>query len=348
MGNTYKALLRPALFGMSAERAHGLGKLGLCQEWYWSRTPVRGAVVDERLATTVAGIELKNVIGVSAGIDKNVEMLAAFERLGFGYCVPGTIRKGVEPDNPAPRLVRYPEIESLINCVGLPSKGSRYAEERLRRFRERPRSMAVIPSIQGFTVQEYVDILQLVQDRADAVELLLLCPNERYDEWNFLEPDVFDELMIAVNEIKRKPLFVKVRNFTDEDERKARQRLIELSVEHRVDGLLVPGSRTRDEPRLALGRGNLSGRAVYGETLANVEWVRGIVGDDVAIKALGGVFTGRDAYELLLAGASMVELLTALVYEGPSIANRINRGLLKLMDLDGVQHVRDLVGARST
>jgi dihydroorotate dehydrogenase len=111
---------------------------------------------------------------------------------------------------------------------------------------------------------------------------------------------------------------------------------------------MLPGSHIVPEPRLSLGRGNLGGRAVFERTLRNIRDIRSITGPSVPIKALGGIFTADDAFQALAAGATSVELLTGLVYEGVKVARRINAGLLRLLDERGIASVEALIGSGTT
>jgi len=344
--DAYKSAIRPLLFRLNAERAHELGKTALRRGRAWSILARNLPVRDPRLETDLAGVRLANPVGLAAGLDKNCEMLDALAAMGFGYTIPGSIRGGPAGDNPSPKILRYVDRESLINCTGFPSRGAAYSARRLEAFRRNPAGSAitVIPNITGFTVDEYVTVLRAVQPLAEAIEISLSCPNERYDEDDFLYPDTFKRLMDALNRYKERPFFLKIRNYNNEVEKDNRLRLVVLALEYGIDAVMLPGSHIVAEPRLSLGRGNLGGRAVFGKTIQNIHDVREVTGGRVPIKALGGIFSAEDAYEAIAAGASSVELLTGLIYEGWTVARRINQGLLRLMDQRGVENVRALVG----
>lgn len=343
--DAYRSMLRPLLFKTDPERAHNLAKAMLRNSIPWAIIGPGDAMSDERLTTDLAGIALSNPVGLAAGFDKDCEMLRAFSSLGFGYAIPGSVRPEPAGDNRSPKIVRYPDRESMINCQGMPSKGAAYVAHRLAAFRSLQRSTKVITNITGWTIEEYVRALELVQPQSDGIELSLSCPNEQYDdEVDFLDPDRFSHLIERLNERRRVPIFVKIRNYNTDVERENRFRLVDLCLQLGVDGVTLPGSHIVAEPRLSQGRGNLSGKAVYDRTLQNVRDVYDITGGRIAIKALGGVFTAQDAFDAIAAGASSVELLTGLVYEGWAVAQRINSGLLKLIDSNGVENVRTLRG----
>lgn len=345
MINVYKQAVRPMLFRLDAERAHELGKKALRRRLPWAVIGRGDAVADPRLRTTIAGIDLSNPVGLAAGLDKNSEMLDAFSLLGFGYAIPGSIRGRPAGDNPSPKILRYVEQESLINCTGFPSEGAAASAPRLAAFRGRGAAMRVVPNITGFTIDEYITALETVQPHADAVEISLSCPNERYDEDDFLFPATFERLMTALNARKRVPFMVKIRNFNSPAERENRLALVEQCVAAGVEVISLPGSHIAIEPRLSLGRGNLGGRLVFSRTLDNIRAVQEVTRGRAAIKALGGIARPEDAFRALAAGASSVELLTGLIYEGWHVARQINEGLLVLMKQQGLASVTDLIGS---
>ena len=344
----YRSIIRPALFRLDAERAHGLGKAMLRLDAPWNLLGPGKAVADPRLSVELAGVRLSNPVGLAAGFDKDGEMLHAFQSLGFGYAIAGSIRGWPAGDNPSPKIIRYPERESLINCQGVPSKGAADVARRLAAFRSHQTTLTVIANIIGFSVEEYIEALERVQPVADAIEISLSCPNERYDSLDFLDPEIFRPLLEELNRRKTRPFFVKIRNYNSPAERENRFRLIDLCLELGVDGITLPGSRIEVEPRLSNGRGNLSGRAVLAGTIQNVRDVYAATGGRVPIKALGGIFTGQDAFDAVAAGASCVELLTGLVYEGWSVAQRINAELLELLTKASIPDIRALRGRAPT
>jgi dihydroorotate dehydrogenase (fumarate)/dihydroorotate dehydrogenase len=344
--NVFTSIFRPALFRLESERAHELAKTALRRRWLWTPLASRFQVRDDRLKVDFGGVELANPVGLSAGFDKNSEMLDAFQAFGFGYAVVGSIRGVPAEDNPAPRLLRYPEREALINCTGFPSKGAAYSARHLKAFRRRQRSLTVVGNVTGFSIDEAVTALEAVQPHVDVIEISLSCPNEAEDhlEQNFLHPPTFTRLIETFNARKRKPFFVKIRSPHNERELENRLELVELCVKLGLDGVQLPGSQVRPEPKLSLGRGAMGGRPVRPYTMEYLHDVYAITGNRLAVKALGGIFTAEDAWEAIAAGASSVELLTAFVYRGPAVAREINTGLLRLLDERGVTSIRALRG----
>ena len=342
----YTSFLRPLLFRLESERAHELAKAALRRRWLWPPLASRYRVDDPRLRVDFGGVELANPVGLAAGFDKNSEMLDAWQAFGFGYAVVGSIRGVPAPDNPAPRLLRYPDQEALINCTGFPSRGAAYSARCLADFRRRQRTLTVVGNVTGFSIEEAVTALETVQPYVDVIEISLSCPNEAEDhlEQNFLHPPTFSRLIEALGARKQKPFFVKIRSPHNERELQNRLELVARCVELGLDGVQLPGSQVRPEPRLSLGRGAMGGRPVRPYTMEYLRDVYAITGDRLAVKALGGIFTAQDAWAAIAAGASSVELVTALVYRGPAVAKEINEGLIRLLDERGLPNLRALRG----
>jgi dihydroorotate dehydrogenase len=165
----------------------------------------------------------------------------------------------------------------------------------------------------------------------NAVELALRCPN-RADHLSVYPPD---ELAQLLGEIRRRwpgmPSFVKLPPYFDDAERDNRMELVELSIRLGLTGIVIPGNWSIPEPRLSRGQASLSGRATFARNLKIVREVASVARGRIAIKASGGVSTGAEAFELLAAGASLIDVLTAFVYRGWTAAADINRELLGLM-----------------
>jgi len=343
----YKGLVRPLLFGfLSADMANELGQFALRHPIFWKGIRTIPETQDERLNITIGGIALKNPVGAAPGFDKHCQMIESMARMGFGYTIPGSITLNVNhKNNPKPRILRYSEHESLVNCVQIPSKGASYTAERLRHSQSF--NMRIIPCIEDFTLEESVKSFEMLQPLSDGLEISLRCPNEPKDgyKFNFMDPHNYEKLLDAVNKHKTNPIFVKMRNYISEKERENRLELVNISMKNGVDAITIPGSLVVEEPRLSAKIGNLSGRAIYQKTLANIRDIYQETKGKIVIKARGGIHNSMDAFEAFRAGASTVELHTGLIYEGPSVARNICRGLLKLMDLWGFKSISEVIGS---
>ena len=333
--NAFRALARGLFFRVDAETAHGVSAAALRQHWLWQRLAPLLSVRDPALRTELAGLPLRNPVGVAAGYDKNCEMLPSLAALGFGYVTGGTVTLQPRPGNPSPRVLRYEEDESLINALGFPNWGADYAVSRLRRDRGRTEDTPVVVSVSGVTPEEVVACHRAVEPHCDAVEVNISSPNTQGVRV-FQQPNALADLLDRINERRSKPLFVKLPPYPPgrpEDDG-ARQRVLALAVvsEHLgVDALTVANTWSARDSRLAVGSGGVSGRVVFGDTLRMVADVRAEVGPRLAINACGGISSAEAACAALLAGATTVQLYTGMVYRGPGIAREINSGLLELL-----------------
>jgi dihydroorotate dehydrogenase (fumarate)/dihydroorotate dehydrogenase len=315
----YRAVVRPLLFGLSPDRSHALAHAALRWGAPWRLLPFES---NAPLETRFAGVKLPNPIGLAAGFDKDGELVEALSCFGFGFVTVGSIMPGPRTGNPFPRLVRYPETRSLADSMGLPSKGRDYAVARLKQVSHRP--VPVFANVGGFTAAEIAESFLAVEPCVDGVEMNLLCPNlppgETFDEVKLLR-----EVLARLQE-RKKPAIVRVPNPTAQSEERLAA-LIEACVEGGVAGIKVGGGRPVKEPGLGTGQGTLHGRAIFEAALENVARAARLARGRLDIKGNGGVFSGDDVQAMRRAGACCVDLYSAFIYEGWSVAARINRAL---------------------
>jgi dihydroorotate dehydrogenase len=299
------------------------------------------AIADVRLRTRFAGVELPNPVGLAAGFDKNCELIASLSCLGFGFITVGSIMPQPRPGNPYPRLVRYPQTESLADSMGVPSRGRDYCVEHLSRFHPHP--VPLFANVGGFSADEIATSFAAVEPHVDGVEISLMCPN--------LKPgEAFDEIallrdVLARIEGRRKPAIVRVPNDTVCSSDRLAE-LVERCIEAGVEGLKVAGGRAVAEPGLGTGQGTLHGRATFETALSNMENTARIARGRIAIKGNGGVSSGADAVALLRAGATCVDLYSAFIYQGWDIARRINRELLESLERAAMTSVSGLASTK--
>lgn len=322
----YRSVLRPALFGLSPDRSHALAQfaLGWAPPWR-ALSALQGLEIrDPRLRTRFAGLDLAGPVGLAAGFDKNCGLLEALSRLGFGFVTVGSIMPEARFGNPFPRLVRYPDTATLADSMGVPSRGRAYALARLRNF---PRHrVPLVANVGGFGAEALARGFFEVEPFVDAVELSLMCPN-------VLTPgEQFDELALLAQVLERiearsKPAIVRIPNDTTESPDRMAE-LIERCIAAGVAGLKVGGGRRVAEPRLGTKQGTLHGGAIREAALANVERAARIARGRIDIKGNGGISTPEDVRAMLRAGACCVDLYSAFIYEGWTIARDLHRGLL--------------------
>ncbi len=344
----YRAL-RPLLFGVPAESAHRLGKLGLRAV---QRSPAQGVVADryrvddDRLRVDTLGTTFENPVGVAAGFDKNAEVPAALGAFGFGFVEVGTVTPRPQDGNPRPRMFRLPEDRALVNRLGFNGDGVEAVRRRLDGHDPGVPVGVNVGKMNDAGPADAVRDVRRVASRlhahADYVVVNVSCPNTP-DEFDEAAPEHLHALLGAVTDVTDAPVLVKV---GPDQDRTALAALVDVLDDHAVDGVVATNTTT-SRPDLdshnAAETGGLSGVPLADRatetlrTLADLDEALTLVG-------VGGVDSAESAYRRVRAGASLVQLYTAFVYGGPATARRINRGLLDLLERDGFDSVRDAVG----
>jgi dihydroorotate dehydrogenase len=343
--DVYKKIFRPLLFKLDAETAHNLARKVL-------RRPAVSRlftgpdlfVKDERLKVDLAGVEASNPVGLSAGFDKDADMANSLMQFGFGYIVSGSIMYHFRPGNPRPRMVRDPQREALFSCMGLPSLGLDYAAGHLRARRHS--AVPLIVNINAEDFDEYLKTFEAVQPFGDAVEINLFCPNRPGQASDFLDPDGAGPLLAEIARRKKKPVFIKLPGYITETKRQKRLDLVRTIQKYGIEGVAFAPESLVKEKRLSIGQGTLTGRPFLPQIMGIIKDVYSLVGNDMVIKASGGIVTGDEAFQAIAEGASSVELYTGLIYEGWNIARNINRRLIELMDRHHVKNIEALRGSK--
>jgi dihydroorotate dehydrogenase len=335
-------LLRPLIFGLDAERAHGLTIAALR-----AKPAGRPVPPHKRLAMRVAGLDFANPVGLAAGFDKDAQVFAPLLGLGFGFVEVGTLTPHPQPGNPKPRLFRLAEDRAVINRMGFNNGGQAAALERLGRGRT--------GGIVGVNIGANKDSADRIADYARGVTVMKQAAS--YLTVNISSPntpglrdlqgrEALDALLAAVMEARGAgpPLFLKVApdlEPTDIDD------IARVAMDRRIDGLIVSNttvsrpslrSRHRDES------GGLSGAPLKARALQRLKDFRAATGGAMPLIAAGGIASGADAFERILAGATLVQLYSALIYEGPGLAGRIVHELDALLAREGFATLSDAVG----
>lgn len=318
----YSAVGRPLFFALPPEAAHRIARAALSLPLSWAR--IGRATDDPALAATLAGIPLRNPIGLAAGFDKTCSHLDALGALGFGYVVGGTITREPRRGNPKPRIVRYPSRGSMANAMGLPNPGAERAAANMRR-----RTRAVAPrliSLADEAIDDAILALGLLEPHADGIELNASCPNVSWGRDRDNEAHL-RELVTAIRARTPKPVFVKLPPYSTPVERDVVLALVAVAQESGASGLTCSNTRPVQDSRLSVGGGGLSGRALFERTPAIVSEVHAVTGGVLPINACGGVSSGADVMACLEAGAATVQIYTALIYQGPTVAGSLIREL---------------------
>ena len=311
------------LFRLAPETALRAADQGLAIKPFWrAYAAFRPALPHNPVA--MAGISLRNPVGLAAGLDKQCAYLDSLGRLGFGYVTGGTVTLHPRPGNPKPRVLRIPERESIINALGFPGVGLEVAARRLEQLRDRPAKVLV--SIAALEDEDTEVCLRRLEPLVDGVELNISSPNTQGVR-RYQEPGTLRALLERLNSARRKPLFIKLPPYMDEAAKENVFSLVGVCRETGISGITAINTVPVEDSRLAAGRGGLSGRDILLDMLRIVPELRREVGPDMVINACGGIASADDAAAALRAGADTVQLYTALVYQGPGIVYEILSGL---------------------
>jgi dihydroorotate dehydrogenase len=339
-------LLRPVIFSLDAERAHLLSLKAL-----GAMPGGRGTVAaaaDPVLRSRVANLEFPNPIGLAAGYDKDALVPGELLRLGFGFVEVGTLTPLPQAGNPRPRLFRLVEDKAVINRMGFNNGGQQAAYARLAA--NKPRGVV------GVNIGANKDAEDRIADYVQGVRTM--APVADYLTVNISSPNTpglralqdkaaLDDLLARVMEARGPlgpPVFLKVApdlEPADIDD------IAAAVVAHHVDALIVSNttiSRPTLHSRHGGETGGLSGAPLKGMALQRLRDFRKATGSAMPLIGVGGIASAEDAYARIRAGASLVQLYSALVYEGPGLAKRIADGLKALLARDGFANVADAIG----
>lgn len=341
----YRKFIFPLVQNIDAETAHRATlKLLSC-------APLPPAASDDPvLATTLFGKHLDNPVGLAAGFDKNAEVPDAMLRLGFGFVEVGGITPKPQAGNPRPRVFRLPEDRAVINRMGFNNDGLEVATKRLQARQGRPGIVAAN--------------LGANKDSADrpgdyAISYERLAPLVDFAVVNVSSPNTpglrnlqgREELAALLTRLQplharlKTPLLVKIApDLADEDIRD----VAELALQFKLDGIVATNTTIARPASLRSANrgetGGLSGAPVFEASTAVLRQLYGHVGGRIPLIGVGGIASGAQAYAKIRAGASAVQLYSALVYEGPGLVSRIKRDLAALLKRDGFRSVAEAVG----
>ena len=338
----FYSLVRPLAFALDAETAHRatIAALKLMP-------PHQPPRLSEALKTSLAGLDFPSPIGLAAGFDKDGEVAEQMLTLGFGFVEVGTVTPRPQAGNPRPRLFRLAEDRAVINRLGFNNRGQPAAFDRLQQC---TRSRGII----GVNLGANKDSANRIADYVAGVRAM--APVSRYLTINISSPNTpglrglqdeaaLNELLAAVSEVRsKKPIFLKVAPDLEEEDP---QRIVRAAIDHKIEALIVSNttvSRPSLKSRFAGEAGGLSGAPLRPRALQALRKFRSAGGGEIPLIGVGGIATAEDAWERIRAGASLVQLYTGMVYQGPHIALQIARGLAQRLRREGFGNISEVVG----
>lgn len=361
----YRHIAKPILFRQSPDNVHRkmLAVGSLVQKNVLFRNLTRFALAYDNkpyLSQKLHGIKFNNPIGLSAGFDKNFELPPLIRSIGFGFMEGGSLTLEPCRGNPKPWFYRLPKTKSIVVHAGLANQGVR---ENVRRIKNYPKSI-----LSGFplnisvaktnspgacseasAIGDYIGSLRVLQRSGvgDMVTLNISCPNT-YGGEPFIKPGKLGRLLAQVDSLKlQQPVFIKMPIDLPWPEFRG---LLEIITKHNIAGVII-GNLVKDRSKVDLKdplppevQGGLSGKPTWNLSNNLIRRTYHEYGERLTIIGVGGVFSAKDAYIKIRLGASLVELITGMIYQGPQIIGQINHDLVRLLERDGLTNIAQAIG----
>ncbi len=341
----YKTLIRPFLFSKPAEEAHYftfnlVKNLFKIPGFRWISSKLYNSK-NQLLEVNLFGLNFKNPVGLAAGFDKDAKLFDELSTYGFGFIEIGTLTPVGQEGNPKPRLFRLPDDSSLINRMGFNNEGVEAAVERLKKKKSSViiggniGKNKVTPNDQA--LHDYEKCFDALFEHVDYFVVNVSSPNTP-NLRELQEKEPLKELLNAVqarnlSKEKPKPLLLKIAPDLNESQL---DDIVEIVGETGIDGVIATnttisrdGLKTKKEHIEEIGAGGLSGKAVTARSTEVIRYLSTKSEGSFPIIGVGGIYTAQDAIEKLEAGASLVQVYTGFIYEGPGMVKRINRGIIE-------------------
>ncbi|MEK6933724.1 MAG: quinone-dependent dihydroorotate dehydrogenase [Nanoarchaeota archaeon] len=351
IGSIYQTIIKPILFKFDPERAHNLFiNIGKFLGSNFLTRYLTSLILNYQnpvLEQKILGIKFNNPVGLSAGFDKNADLVNIVEDVGFGFIEAGSITANECPGNSGIRLIRFPEKKSIWVHLGLNNKGADKISKKLKNLKHNivlgisvAKTNCKENSNTNKGIKDYAYTLEKFQTNniGDFFVINISCPNS-FGGQPFHKPDLYENLLKEINKLKiKKPIFVKL---SPDITIKNLDRIISISFKYKIDGF-VCSNLTKNH---SLGKGGLSGKAVEEKANNQLRYIYKRTKRKFILIGVGGIFNAEDAYKKIKFGASLVALITGMVYEGPQLISNINLGITKMLNKDGYKNISEAIGA---
>ena len=362
----YRHCIRPVLFTRDSERAHDFTLKILSRA---SKNPTAcgiagGLFSAPELPVEVFGLKFPNPVGLAAGMDKFAAAVPIWEKLGFGFCELGGVTRHAQPGNPAPRMFRAPASGAIINRMGFNNPGAEEFAQTLADWKKRGRwpkhpvginlgKSKVTPLEKA--AEDYAGSFRILREYADIFVINVSSPNTPGLR-QLQDKAALDEILAAIQEARtaggRQPaVLVKVApdlSFEALDE------ILELATARNISGIVAtnttitrPETGVPDLQKIYSETGGLSGRPLRERSTDVIRHIARQTGGRLPVIGVGGIFSADDAWEKIAAGASLVQVYTGMIYEGPGLPKKIVSGLMERMNDRGVSDFKEMVGVES-
>ncbi|MEI9962166.1 MAG: quinone-dependent dihydroorotate dehydrogenase [Limisphaerales bacterium] len=359
----YRHCLRPLLFAQDAERAHNftLNLLGRA-----SRSPlackwIKNFYGAPELPVELFGLKFPNPVGLAAGMDKFAAAVPVWEKLGFGFSELGGVTLHEQPGNPEPRMFRAVATEAIVNRMGFNNSGAETMARKLAEWKRSGRwpnhpvginlGKSKITPLEK-AAEDYANSFHALREYADFFVVNVSSPNTPGLR-QLQDKAALEEILIAIQQnqhpILRKPILVKVApDLTFE----ALDEILELAVSLQISGIVAtnttisrPQTNDLNLWRVYAEAGGLSGKPLRERSTEVIGHLYRQTKGKLPIIGVGGIFNADDAWEKIAAGASLLQIYTGLVYEGPGIAKEVVTGLIQRMEKESVRNLKEIIGS---
>ncbi len=362
----YQKFLKPIFFQIDPEKIHvSMVQAGEMASQIPGIVPVTShffRIKNPTLSQNLHGIQFELPVGLAAGFDYEARLTQSLSMLGFGFQSVGTITNSAYEGNPRPMLGRLPNSKSLMVNKGYKNPGAAVVAEKLSQLsfpipvgisvgRTNSRTKSLTQKQSVTDICQAFDTFEKSTIAHSYYELNISCPN-LYGDVSFYPPKNLAELLHEVDRLKlTKPVFVKM---PIEKSLAETKEMLSVISKHSPVGVIF-GNLQKDRKHSSLDRaevakfsvGNFSGKPTYEDSNARIELCYKHFGKRFMIIGCGGVFNGKDAYEKIRRGASLVQLITGMIYQGPQLISEINLELLELLARDGFTNIGDAVGSKA-
>ncbi len=342
--------IRSLIFKLDPEFAHTLAIKAL----KFNYTPVDNIKKNKNIETNIFGKIISNPIGIAAGFDKDAEVYNPLLKLGFGFVEVGTITPLKQYGNSKPRVFRLEEDEALINRLGFNNSGADIVASRIKT--NLPNGLLGInigPNKDTKNrLEDYLICIKKFHDICDYLTINISSPNTE-NLRSFHNQNELDELLNAIKDEKQKlnskiPIAVKI---SPDIEEANVEKISELLIKYNISLAIISNTSDKNRENLKninkLEKGGLSGKPLEKKSNELINRFYKIIKGKVKIIGVGGVDSGKSAYEKIINGATLIQLYTGMVYKGPSIASKISNELIDILKYEGIKNISEAIGTKN-
>ena len=339
--------IRSLIFKLDPETAHDLAIKAL----KFNPIPKEKIKNNNLIETEIFGKSIPNPIGIAAGFDKDAEVYNPLFKLGFGFVEVGTVTPVNQYGNPKPRIFRLEEDMALINRLGFNNSGSEKVRSRI--ISNSPKGLFGInigPNKDtNNRLEDYLICFRKFYNLADYLTINISSPNTE-NLRNFHNEDELNELLSLINKILKTTVPITVKISPDIQDENINI-ISDLLLKHNVEAVIISNTTDKNRENLSninkLEKGGLSGKPLEKRSNELINKFYKILKNKIKIIGVGGVDSGHSAYQKIINGASLVQIYTGMIYQGPSIATKISQELINILEKEGIKNISDVVGSKN-